>query len=240
MTTSTGGVVAALYGPSQFNTTIDASPVTIDEQTDYPFSDTIQFVFHADHPVAFPFLVRIPGWTNQPEIDLNNQLMTNPGNPGSFTTIQRTFADGDTVTLHLPMPIKIHNWDYDTISIERGPLVYSLKIQEDSKPVQDAGTTPAFPAWDKRPSSNWNYALELNGASDIHVLTKKITGSPWDTNNSPIELTAPARQITNWKLAKDGANPGFPSDPHFADQVQTVSLVPYGSTCLRLTVFPVK
>jgi hypothetical protein len=240
MLTSSGGVVAALYSPSQFTTMIDGAAVTINEQTEYPFSDTIKFVVHTPHAVAFPFLVRIPGWTVEPRLEVNGQPVADISKPGSFDTIQRTFADGDIVTLHLPMVVNIHDWGQKVVSVERGPLVYSLKIDETDTAVQDAGTTSEFPAWDKRPASAWNYALALpteNPATQVSVVYKSTTGCPWDTGNSPVQLEAPAKLITNWKLAKGDSNPGFPSKPEYAAATQSVSLVPYGSTCLRLTAF---
>jgi DUF1680 family protein len=237
MRTPSGGVVAALYGASTFKTTIDGANVAIDEKTDYPFSDTIEFVVHTAKPVAFPLVLRVPGWTNQPQIDLNG-TSTDVSAPGSFTTIQRSFADGDTITLHLPMSVKLHAWPNNTISVERGPLVYSLKIDEESTKTTEMAPNPDFPAWNKRPASSWNYGLAVSSPDAIQVATNASSGCPWDTGNSPIILQAPAKQITNWVLATDGGNPGFPKDPNSRANTQTITLVPYGSTCLRLTVFP--
>ena len=239
--TPDGGVVAALYSPSKFRTTIDGDAVSIDEQTDYPFSETIDFVVHAAHPIEFPFELRVPGWTNDATLTINGQNYALLGRPGTFTTIKRQFSDGDKLELHLPMHAKIVDWDHDTASLERGPLVYSLKIQERDEEVHTAKTSQDFPAWNKYPASAWNYALAVNGdlsADQIKVISKPIAGFPWDTGHSPIELQALAKQITNWGLAKDGGTPGFPKSPEFADKTEAVTFVPYGSTCLRLTVLP--
>jgi len=240
--TPTGGIVAALYGASRFNTAIDGAMVTIDEQTDYPFSDEIGFVIHTDRPVEFALLLRIPGWTFEPRIDLNGAAFAEATKPGTFTTIRRKFVDGDRVTLHLPMATKIVDWSNATASIERGPLVYSLKIQESAEPVYGEKTSADFPAWDKRPASPWAYALAFTSsepASQVKMLSKPIKGFPWDPQNVPIELQAPAKAISNWTLSPTTGNPGFPADPKFTGMSQTITLVPYGATTLRLTVFPV-
>jgi uncharacterized protein len=240
--TPSGGIVAALYSPSSFSTTINQTKLTIDENTDYPFSETIQFVIHTSQPISFPLLLRIPGWTTSPQLQINGQNFEGLGAPGSFTTVSRTFTDGDTLTLHLPMPLKIHQWDHQTASIERGPLVYSLKIDETATPIWGTKTSPDFPAWDKRPASKWNYALALNkpdATDQLHLTTKPVDAFPWDIGHSPIVISAPVREITNWHLAPNGANPGFPTTPQFSDQIQTADFVPDGTTCLRLTVLPV-
>jgi hypothetical protein len=239
--TSDGGVVAALYSPSKFSTTIDGDAVSIDEQTDYPFSETIDFVVHAARPIEFPLELRVPGWTSDATLTINGQNYAPLGRPGSFTTIKRQFVDGDKLELHLPMHVKIVDWDHETASIERGPLVYSLKIDERDEEVHTVKTSKDFPAWNKFPASAWNYGLALKDGSpadQIEVVSKPIAGFPWETGHSPIELKAPAKLITNWGLAKDGGNPGFPKSPQFAGATQTVTFVPYGSTCLRLTVLP--
>jgi hypothetical protein len=236
-----GGVVAALYGASEFTTTLDGAKVRIDEQTDYPFSEDVRFVIHTDRPVEIPLSLRIPAWTLQPRIELNGAQLDDIAKPGTFAIIRRKFSDGDGITLHLPMTTKIVAWANQTASVERGPLVYSLKIDEDAKAVRGEKTSAEFPAWDKRPASPWNYALALptsDSANVVKAISKPINGFPWDTKHAPIELRAPARKITNWSLAADGGNPGFANDPQFASTTETISLVPYGSTCLRLTVFP--
>jgi DUF1680 family protein len=237
MRTPGGGIVAAMYGASTFKTTIDGADVTIDEKTEYPFSDTIEFVVHASKPAAFPFVLRVPGWTSQPRVELNGAPVDLSA-PGSFTTMQRTFEDGDTISLHLPMSVKMQNWANDTVSVERGPLVYSLKIDEENSKVTEMAPDPNFPAWNKRPASQWNYALAAHDADAMHVVTRATSGCPWDTGNAPLALEAPAKQITNWGLANGGGNPGFPKEPRLTPNSTTITLVPYGSTCLRLTVFP--
>jgi hypothetical protein len=236
MRTTEGGVVAALYGPSQFVANIGGANITIDEKTEYPFSETIQFIVHTSKPVTFPLVLRVPGWTSSPELLINNKPDASLSALGSFTTLQRTFNDGDTIELRLPMQVRIHPWANGTASIERGPLTYSLKIAEQNLPVKTSND--GFPVMNKRPASPWNYALAVPDASDVKVVATETQGCPWDIGNSPIELKAPARQIENWKLASNDANPGFERKPDLSPETETITLVPYGSTCLRLTVFP--
>ena len=38
---------------------------------------------------------------------------------------------GDRVTLRFPMPVRATRWYNDSVAIERGPLVFALKIGED-------------------------------------------------------------------------------------------------------------
>jgi hypothetical protein len=240
MTTPQGGIVAALYGPSKFSTTIHRTPVSIDQETTYPFSETIRFTVRTPHPVAFPLHLRIPAWTLGPSLAINGKAWNGLCTPGTFETINRTFNNGDRIELHLPMPLRAHYWNDNGVSIERGPLVYSLKIKEDAKAVQGFKTTPNFPAWDIHPASPWNYGLALKSfdiAQQIKVLQRNVSGFPWDIDNSPVELQAPAMKIPTWTLPEN-TNPKLPENPQGSGQIETVTLVPYGSTRIRLTVFP--
>jgi uncharacterized protein len=240
MRTPEGGIVAALYGASVHKTTVHGVPVTIEQQTEYPFSGTVTLTVRCPRPVAFPLHVRIPGWTERAGISVNGRQWQGLCQPASFETIARTFADGDTVRMTFPMPVRLRFWGAGAASIERGPLVYSLKLDEAATPVFGEKTSPEFPAWDILPASPWNYGLQVKGfdiASQVQVVERKVEGFPWDAGNSPIELRVPARRISAWTLPEKTI-PALPEKPVGDGEVETVTLIPYGSTRIRLTVFP--
>ncbi len=238
MTTRDGGVVAAMYSPSEFTTGIGGAKVTIEEKTQYPFDETVEFIMHCERSVKFPLVLRVPGWTKDASLTIDGEPVALTA-PGTFATISRKFKDGDHLVLKLPMPIVVRDWDHNTASVERGPLVYSLKIDEIAKPIEGFKATAEFPAWDKRPASQWNYALAKRDAESFRFVSKSSSGFPWDEQNCPVALETQGKSITNWTLPTDLANPGFPASPEYSSEIHTITLVPYGSTCLRLTVFPV-
>ena len=47
------------------------------------------------------------------------------------------------------------------MSVDRGPLTYSLKIGERWQPY---GSDPTWPAYEVFPTTAWNYGLVLNDA----------------------------------------------------------------------------
>jgi hypothetical protein len=238
--TPQGGVVAALYGASVYRTTVKGTPVTIEQRTNYPFDETVALVIKCGRPVAFPLHVRIPGWTAGAEIAINDKPWAGLCQPASFETIQRTFSNGDTVRVRFPMSLRLRFWGPEAVSVERGPLVFSLKIDEAATPVFGDKTTPEFPAWDILPASAWNYGLkvkEFDIASQVTVVERNVSGFPWDPGNSPIELRAPAQRVASWTLP-ERTNPSLPTKPEGSGEIEMVTLVPYGATRIRLTVFP--
>jgi hypothetical protein len=240
MQTPSGGVVAALYGASRLASKIDGVPVTIDQVTEYPFSEEIHFTIQTPVAKTFSLHLRIPRWATGATIYVNGKAWPGLCSEGSFETVTRTFKTGDVVTLHLPMQVHMHHWGGNAVSIERGPLVYSLKIAEDAKPVRGFKTTEDFPAWDIRPASPWNYGLalkEYNVPQQVQVVKRTIFDNPWDTGNSPIEIQVPAMKIDNWNLPSK-ENPRLPEKPTYSGATETVTLVPYGGTRIRLTAFP--
>ena len=109
-------------------------------------------------PVAFPFTVRIPGWCEGARIRINNQNIDLPLKNGQWAVLDRTWNDGDKVELELPMAISIRVWEknHNSVSVDRGPLTYSLKIGERWVQYGDPGkwlSWEAFPAtpWKLRP-----------------------------------------------------------------------------------------
>jgi hypothetical protein len=262
-----GGIVAALYGPSEVTVPLGTKGqmVTIIEETTYPFSENINFHFHMKNPVEFNFQLRIPGWCQNPQVSLNGQVQKVDLQNKHFSGMMRTFSDGDKLQLHLPMEIKLKRWPKGGTSIERGPLVFALRIEEDWNRVDHAcNTSPEFPAWDLYAASPWNYALAIhdkkNPAQDIEIIKREPSIAPWSIDNAPILLRLPARRVQNWNLDErqtitrwgpEGKKrvhgpftftPNLPSPrglkDRLQDEIETVTLVPYGCTKLRIAIFP--
>jgi hypothetical protein len=150
------------------------------------------------------------------------------------------------------MKVAVTRWPQNGLGIERGPLVYSLPIKENWTPlVEPKFTTEEFPSWEATPASAWNYGIALGPeplASEIRIkkrlLSQDEIADPWE--NPPIALTAPAKRILDWELQSDPDNirqrftPPLPdlSVSQVSETLERVTLVPYGSTQLRVTIFP--
>jgi hypothetical protein len=254
MTDSAGAPVAALFAPSRFNFKVGNTPVSIVEETAYPFEEEVHFTIVTTGPVVFPLLVRIPGWCATPEISILNNGTTALFRPGSgrFERIEREFNNGDRITLRFPMSLKVSSWPEGGVGVERGPLVFALSIPANTvRDTTDRRSTPSFPAWNMEPEGPWNFALSLYGGpleKQIEVLQSGIHGYPWEANHAPVALRLPARRVNGWSLADDPAKPGRLYTPHLPHRerlrdmlspgIDTLTLIPYGCTLLRQTIFP--
>ena len=244
------GLVAALLGPCSVaaNVGADQTPVTIDEVTDYPFSEVIEFRIGISAPTRFPLSIRIPSWCSQAQLWLNGSPLPVDLTAGRFCRIDRVFADGDRITLKLPMQVRLSAWPDGGVAVERGPLAFSLPIRcEDEVIAGYAKSSAQFPARARTPAQPWNYALAIDAAllGSLPVHTGQSTAYPWD--QPPVRISVPARRVPAWQLqsfadARIGAEvtttPAFPQLIEASAEVETLELVPYGSTLLRITVFP--
>jgi hypothetical protein len=245
-----GGPVAALYGPSEEKLTPPGAkyPILIKEETNYPFSDQIKFVFDTQEAVDMPFTFRVPAWCSGATLMINQHAYKGELKPGKFITINRKFKKGDRLTLHLPMKIKLEQLANQGTSVQRGPLLFAYAIPEtvsiDTATYANLGgkksPDPNFPALDIRPAGAWNYALNRQLSSSIAVAFKNMKGYPLDPGQSPVCIRVPVNLVKNWVLETGGITPRLPAKGTFSTDsgVSTITLVPYGSTRLRLSVFP--
>jgi hypothetical protein len=207
MTDGHGGLAAVMYAPSRIvcNAGPDRTPIEVREVTEYPFSEKIRFEFKVETgAVQFPFTVRIPGWCRAPRISINGRDIATKAPPASFVRLDYEFRDGDVVTLTLPQELELEDGPNHTVSVVRGPLVYSLRVEEDWRiNPADKRSTKDFPAYDLYPKSPWNYALCVDRANmneQIKLVLRTHTDSPWTIASAPIELHAPARLVRHWEV----------------------------------------
>lgn len=232
MATPDGGFAAVAYGPSVVNSTGPGGvAVTIEEQTDYPFREGISLTVKPAKPARFPLMLRIPAWAAEATLQVNGQVQSGVKS-GEFYRLDREWTRGDKVELHFPMQVRTSSWYRNSIAVERGPLVYSLKIGETWHKLKQTG--PATD-WEIYPSTPWNYAL-IPGS--MQVTERPMSKQPFSVDASPVEIAVQARRLPEWQLVDDSAGP-LPVSPVTTKQpVETLTLIPYGAAKLRITAFP--
>ncbi len=262
MATPDNGLAAILYNSSEVTAKVgdrSGHTVRLRQITNYPFDEHIKIEVNAASPVSFPLYLRIPGWCDNATVSINGKQVVIHATAGSYMRLENKWKQGDVIELMLPMGVSIKQWaqNKNSVSVNYGPLTFSLKIDEsyrlmdskqsaigDSKWQANADQSK-WPAYEIYPASMWNYGLALNGkpAADQFTIIKK----PWPQNNFPfterdvpILIKTKGKLIPSWTLDDYGLCETLPPSPVTVDtKEETINLIPMGAARLRISAFPV-
>jgi len=242
------GVAALAFSPNILKTTVGSANTEIEiaENTSYPFDDRIQFDLKMKTPVEFPFEIRIPAWCKEPSVKVNGKKVQ-VENGAQIIAINRKWSNLDQVVVHFPMEVTTSNWGRNSVAVERGPLVYALKIKERWEKGHEATEGDYFSVF---PDSEWNFGLTLDAVKNpeekMRVTEIKPAGNDfvWNLNHAPIEITVPGKQIPGWKAVEGVAFQPVTSREgvykgKVSDKINQLTLVPIGCTKVRIVAFPV-
>ena len=247
--TNDGGIAALLYSPSQVKTEINGQQILIKEKTVYPFEETVRFQIYTDNPVCFPFHLRIPEWCTAPELHVNGKSIKLDKIKNGIAVIKRTWRNDDLVVLKLPMKIRLTEWYERSQSVERGPLVYALRLEEkwqwnDNVPA-NGRLDKGF--WEVHTTSPWNYALIARDPAKMEehyrvAVRTDVTSYPWNISGAPLEIRTKGKKIPDWNIYNGSAGPlpySIPAGREIKTSEEDIMLIPYGCTTLRIAEFPI-
>jgi DUF1680 family protein len=243
MATRDNGLAAVMYAPSKVKAKVaDGTEVTLTEATQYPFDETIAIAVETAKAARFPLVLRVPGWCDSPALAINGKAVAAPKDARGWLVIDRVWSASDKVTLTLPMKIGLRVWkeNRNTVSVDRGPLTYSLKIGER---WQREGGTDEFPAQEVYATTPWNYGLVVDPAKAAEafevVKTGRPAAQPFTPEGAPIVLRAKGRRIPQWKMEANGmAGEVQPGPVRSAAATEEITLIPMGAARLRIASFP--
>ena len=245
-----GGLAALAYGPCSVETTIQGGlRVKLEESGNYPFGSNITVKVSLPGKkrgrAAFPLHFRIPSWCEGASICVNGKLHDSPSG-GSVVRILRQWKDGDTVTIDLPMKVRTDSWYGGALCVERGPLLYALKMNEHWEKKEFTGHDTKYGPfyYEVTSDSKWNYGLSrasLETPEETFVVNESPAGDmPWSVSSAPVTIKAKAVEIKGWEEYRGTAGPVayYSQDAGDSGAMETVQLIPYGCTTLRIAMFP--
>ncbi|MDR0796349.1 MAG: glycoside hydrolase family 127 protein [Tannerella sp.] len=258
--TPDNGLAALIYSPSEVTAKVDkGTTVKITEDTHYPMDDKIRFTVRIEDrkitEVAFPFHLRIPGWCKEATIAVNG-VVEQKIEGGRMAVLRRTWRSGDNVELTMPMHVFTNRWHENSISVERGPLVFGLQMREEWK-EKEFPESEVFSYgktyYEVTSPDKWNFGIVNPARTRNQTQTDdqfKVSIDPekqkaiyfWNIDNAPIQIKVNAKEIPHWKLYNEMAGPQ-PYSIIYTENTRSmpeeeITLIPYGCTTLRVSQFP--
>ncbi|MBD2753049.1 beta-L-arabinofuranosidase domain-containing protein [Spirosoma validum] len=247
--TADKGIAALAYSPSEAKMSLgNGLDVAVKEETGYPFEETIRFTISPSKTASFPFHLRMPAWCKKGTVKINGKVWKEEvGN--QVVKITREWKSGDVVELELPMHIFKNNWYENSMSVERGPITYALKVGDKITPVKNDKDPIEYGATynELHPTTPWNYALiqvPENKLDDQYKIekVKPVSDFPWNPDNAPLQIKTKGRRIPSWGIYNEMTGPipySLTYQLETANELEDITLIPYGCTNLRISQFPV-
>lgn len=241
MRTPGEGIAAMAYAPSEARFTAKGVPVRVELATEYPFRETLRITVNAASAVKFPLLLRVPEWTKGATLSVGGS--TQPLKPGAFHRLNRQWKGATEIELRFPMEPKATRRYNQALTLERGPLVYSLKIGEQWTRVNADKPHRELPHGDfeVRPTTPWNYGLLVNEerlAESVKFAEQPIGDKPFSPDGAGMIARVKGRRLPNWKLENGWAGEVSPNPQTSREPIEELTLIPYGCTNIRITEFP--
>ena len=250
MKTPDEGLAALSYAPCRASFLSRGVPVTVDVTTDYPFRETVTIAVSAERASRFPLVLRVPSWAEGATVRVAGgpaQTMK----AGSLHRVERAWSGVVRLDLRFPMHATVSARYNEAIAIERGPLVYALKIGEAWTQVHAEMPHRELPHGDfeVRPTTPWNYGLAVDPQrvdADVQFEEQSVGDQPFSPEGAGMRAHVKGRRIPRWNLARGWAGEISPADvawsdpgvPVSSEPLEDLTLIPYGCTSIRITEFP--
>lgn len=208
-----GALYLHLYAAGKADLEIDGRPVTVRQETNYPWDGEIRIVVAPEAEQSFALCLRIPAWARSAEVRVNGQTVDiAPRMDRGYARIERVWHNGDVVELSLPMPverIEAHpavRVNAGRVALQRGPLVYCLEEVDNGANLPDivlpkdaslnteydenllGGIVVIKAEGLRRPTDNWTNALYRPVESDaVPVSLTAVPYYAWG-NRGPGEM----------------------------------------------------
>ncbi len=249
-----GSLAVTMWGPETATLTLpsgDTAVVRVD--TEYPFGDTATVTVTA--PSGTPVLLRIPSWATAATVQVDGAAAA-PAANGTFATFAQPRSGAVVYSVDFAPSIRVRTDFFNgTLSVYRGALLYALQMPEVYGVLSRTGpfdfvdinvtTAPG--------AAPWNVALVVadpqhpeTSLSFQRLAPGPPSPSPFNRTGVPVQITGFGRVLAEWAPLFNNSAQAPPSSPIDCGAGDgrcgavdvPVTLVPYGSTLIRVAVWP--
>ncbi|MCI0433858.1 MAG: glycoside hydrolase family 127 protein [Gemmatimonadetes bacterium] len=124
------GVCVNLYVPSELTWRGPVGEIRLVQETRYPDDDTITLTLALRGTATFPLRFRVPGWSRDVTVRVNDAATAVLAEPGSWAAIERAWTNGDRIEIRVPLRLRMEAVDRhhpDRVAVMQGPVVLALE-----------------------------------------------------------------------------------------------------------------
>jgi len=166
---------------------LGTSTIEVSQKTAYPWDGEIELSINPESSVEFTVKLRIPEWCKSFDLAVNGGQIKVEKSVKGYVTINRKWAKGDKISLHLDMPVEVvaaHpkvTEDIGKRAIQRGPVVYCLEQTDQQNIDLDNVVLDSATAFKTKKASG-----KLKGMKQIESTTgnEKLIFSPYFSWNN--------------------------------------------------------
>jgi DUF1680 family protein len=186
--------------------------LTVRQETNFPQSETTTLIVKASRPIEFDLRIRVPYWaTDGVTLKINDEPQQVTSQPSSFLSIRRTWKDGDTIEMTMPMSLWLCPMpdDADLVAVMYGPMVLAGQLAPLDVPKEMIYTTEnwfVFPkehiveapviVTDQRDPALW---IKLVEGKPLTFRTRSV-GKPNDVTLVPYHRLWNQKYAVYWRL----------------------------------------
>lgn len=222
-------------------------------ETKYPFRESVVLRLRGAGRRAI--YLRVPGWARAFLVRSGAQTIAKADRPGAWLRLTGGWSAEEALEISMEAECTFApHVRSQSVTIERGPLSYSLAIKElyrdvpqpNFKPDEKGILESHFPEASDAPTdelltevlpqSPWNYALELGKSPEFRL--REWSDDCFAAATTPCEIVAWGRRVPEW-TAQDAQPAELQESPVVASgPEERLRFIPMGAARCRLTVLP--
>ncbi|EJD54087.1 hypothetical protein AURDEDRAFT_157341 [Auricularia subglabra TFB-10046 SS5] len=238
-TSDNTALVQAYLGPFTAQATLAGNnAVSVQVDTQYPFSDTLSITINAEK--AYTHYIRIPDWAisaGKATVSVDGTAPA-PVVVGDHSLLAISAKAGNTTAmLSLPADIVTETGPTGGVHVLRGPLLWASDLFHTVKTLRQNAQEPRAKDLEFVVNVGWQYAIDPS-TLEFHpsTLTGALPSPVYDSQKPPVTISARGCPV-EWSTSSGSAEDP-PRNATCMGSTFNFIFWPYGSTKLRLAELP--
>jgi hypothetical protein len=234
--------------PFQLSTRLNYGSIHVECDTDYPFGSELRYHLRTDVP--FDFSIRVPSWVTDKSTIESKGLGQQQFVPNSHGHFRMQIKPGEMdLLVRLDFNLRVIEHSTATVSIYRGPLLYSLDMAYEitSRPSLDwtdrvpLAATELYPHVHDhyvQPTDPHSWAVAIDPKTLRIIRSDSVDGRSEGIHEPLTHALSVAAVKIEWPETNGTAAPP-PVAPRAIGDAFRARLVPYGGAKLHMAELPV-